>query len=278
MAQKILVTTDLSANSKAGVRFAIQLAAQNGSSLIFCHVSQLLKPTRWTESRYQHYVDDQLAPVREKLEKFVAAEYERAGSRPGKYKCVAIAGVSVDRSIVAYAEEIKANFICMSTRGAGAITKFLGTNASVILTTSPVPVLIIPKNYKAKPIKKIFYSSDFNDLGYELKKVSDFTAPLKGRILVYHYDYLLNVKETVRKLKKVSAPYKRRNVTFTFEKQNIEEPLVDHLRRDVKKSKASMAVLFTKQNRGWYERIFFSSKTAELSFATTVPLLVFRKR
>ncbi|MDR6782771.1 nucleotide-binding universal stress UspA family protein [Pedobacter africanus] len=35
--KRILVTTDFSANSKAGLRFAIQLAAQNNYQLTFFH-------------------------------------------------------------------------------------------------------------------------------------------------------------------------------------------------------------------------------------------------
>ena len=156
--------------------------------------------------------------------------------------------------------------------------KILGTNTSVLLTTSPVPVIVVPQSYRRNPIRTLFYASDFNNLGWELKKVKDFATPLRSKINVYHYDYLLNLKETLDKLKKASAPYRGAGVSFSFEKQHIEESLAYHLRRDVKKTKASMAVLFTKQNRGWFERIFLSSKSVELSFATTLPLLIFRKR
>ncbi len=36
--KKILVTTDFSANSKAAIRFAIQLASQSDTALPFLHV------------------------------------------------------------------------------------------------------------------------------------------------------------------------------------------------------------------------------------------------
>ena len=45
--KKILVTTDFSANSKAGVRFAIQLASQIKCELIFYHILETLKSNAW---------------------------------------------------------------------------------------------------------------------------------------------------------------------------------------------------------------------------------------
>lgn len=39
--EKVLVTTDLSVNSLAGLRFAIQLATQRNLELLFLHVSEL---------------------------------------------------------------------------------------------------------------------------------------------------------------------------------------------------------------------------------------------
>jgi hypothetical protein len=186
-------------------------------------------------------------------------------------------GHSITQTIVAYAEQIKANFICISTRGAGVIKRMIGTNASVILTTSSIPVLVVPKNYRKIPVKQIFYASDFNNLSEELKKVKAFADPLKAKISVYHYDYLMHIDENAKKLKAFSKPFISTGVSFYLQKQEIDKPLSLHLQRDVKSSKASLAVLFTKQNRGWYERIFLSSQSADLAFVTTLPLLVFRK-
>lgn len=278
MAQKILVTTDLSGNSKAGIKFAIQLASQNGSTLVFYNMIELLKPTRWSESQYNDYVNKELASAQAKLMKFVDNEYKQAGVKHGKIQCVVEQGNNIVRSVIDYAQRIKANFICMSTRGAGVIKKFLGTNSSDILTHSPVPVFVIPKTYRKSRISQVMYSSDFDNLGPELKRVQAFAAPLKAKISVYHYDYLIDLKETRQKLKKVSDRFKGPGVKFNFQKLNIDKSLSTHLQSDIRKLKPSVVALFTKQNRDWYERVFLSSKSADLSFDTKTPLLVFRKK
>ena len=278
MADKILVCTDLSPNSKAAIRFAIQLASQNGSALVFYYAVKLMKPTRWSERQYSNYVTEQLQDAQERLMKFVNAEYKLSKTNPGRLQFAVENAIEVDRSISGFADRAKAKYICLTTRGAGGMRKLIGSNASLILTTSPIPVLVVPYNYRRSPVRTIFYSADFNDLGRELKKVKEFAAPLKAGIAVYHYDYLLHVKENLDKLKKAATRYKSRGVVFHFQKQEIENSLAHHLKQDFKKSRASMAVLFTKQNRGWFERVFFASRSASISHVTTIPLLIFRKK
>lgn len=275
---KILVTTDFSAASKAGIRFALQLTKQTKAKLIVFHVMGLPKPTRWSKEKYDAYAESELMKAHIKLTRFIDSIGHQSGFITKKVECVVAEGWKVDRSVIDYAMHIKANFICMSTRGAGALKKVVGTNASSLLTTSPVPVIVVPKTYRVSPISHILYSSDFNNLGSEMKKVVAFAKPLRAKVSVYHYDFLLSLVETKIKLEKMAAKHSARDVKFHFRKFHIENSLAHHLQNDTRNAKPSLVALFTKQNRGWYERIFLSSKSAALSFDTKTPLLVFRKR
>jgi hypothetical protein len=219
-----------------------------------------------------------LALAQTKLLKFIDNEYKQGSAKHGKIQCVVEQGSDVVRSVITYAQKSGASFICISTGGAGAIKKFLGTNASDILTHSPVPVFVIPKTYRKGKISQVMYSSDFGNLPAELKKVKQFAIPMKAKVSVYHYDYLIELKETRQKLRKASDKFKAPGIKFIFRKLNIEKSLATHLRNDIQKLKPSVVLLFTKQNRDWYERVFLSSKSADLSFDTKTPLLVFRKK
>jgi len=53
--------------------------------------------------------------------------------------------------------------------------------------------------------------------------------------------------------------------------------LTTQMHRDIPASKTSLLTLFTKQNRNWFERLFLSSNSAEMTFNTKIPMLVFRK-
>jgi len=275
---KIMVTTDFSVNSKAGIRFALQLAKQTKCKLIFFHAQELPKPTRWSLEKYDSYAAVELKKTHARLTQFVDTICEQTGLKASEAQFVVAEGYEVDRSVIDFARHIKANYICMSTRGAGAVKKLFGTTASAILTTSPIPVIVVPKTYRVRPISQILYSSDFNNLKGELNRVVRFAKPLKAKVSVYHYDFLLPLKEAKMKLEKMAAKHVSKNVKFYFRKLHVENSLSHHLQKDIKKSRPSLVVLFTKQNRGWYERIFLSSKTAALSFDTKAPLLVFKKR
>jgi nucleotide-binding universal stress UspA family protein len=165
----------------------------------------------------------------------------------------------------------------MSTRGAGRFKKLMGTNASGIISASPVPVFVVPGNYKRSKMDRILYASDLSDIGTELKKVKNVAKQLKAKIAVYHYDYLADVDQAQKKFDKVALRHKQRGITFTFKKYNIDRSLAHHLLRDMRKTKASLVVLFTNQKRGWFDKLFMSSKSADVTFVSKIPLLVFPK-
>lgn len=277
MTKKILIPTDFSINSKTGIRFGIQLASQNKSSLIFYHFIHFLKPTSWSNEKYDAYRNNELESIRKKLHKFITDVYDETGITKAKFEYIVEQGVEFKESLINHAIKTNAKFICMSTRGAGKFKKFIGTNASDILTNSPIPVFIIPKTYRRKPITNIMYSSDMANLSSELKLVKDFAGVLKAKISVYHYDYLLDVGEVNKKLGELVKRFIKPGIEFFFKKLNIEQPLGKHLMKDLQKSKASLAVLFTDQKRDWFDKLFLSSKSADISFESKAPLLVFQK-
>lgn len=279
MIKRIVVPTDLSANSAAGVRFAIQLASQDKSVLlIFFHTINLIKPTRWADLKFENYVATETARAHRALKKFVAKYLKHGVSKKKNIEYVVQHGSDVQESIKVYTLDKKADAICMSTRGAGRLKKIIGTNSSAILTSSRVPVFVIPQTFRRKPITNILYSSDLENTREELAKVRDISKALRAKIQVVHYDYLYDIEEAKAKLEKAVKPFKGQGIKFDFRKLNIEFSLSHQLMRHARKSKASLVVLFTNQKRGWFDRLFLSSKSAEISFDSKLPLLVFPKK
>jgi nucleotide-binding universal stress UspA family protein len=276
--KKVLVTTDLSSNSKAGIRFAIQLAKQAGFTLAFYHGIELDKPTRWSNQQFDDYAQREINNANNQLANLVSKVYKDAGIKPGKYTLVVERVTSIRDAVISYAVAKKFDFICMSTRGAGKLKRIVGTNTSAIITHSPVPVFAIPGNYRVTPVKDILYASDLNALSGELAKVKRFAAAVKGKVTVLHYDYLYQLKEVQAKFDKIAGREKTPGIKFYLEKFNIEDSLSLHLKNAVRKFNPSILVLFTKQNRDWFERLFLSSKSAEVSFDTKKPLLIYGKK
>jgi len=276
--EKIVVTTDFSGNSKAGIRFAIQLSNQLGYELIFYHVIEVMKPTSWNDKHYKKFASQLISNNTKKLEQFVEQICHENGIVKSNYQYIAEIGTEVKEMVIKQAKKVKAGYICMSTHGAGKIKKLFGTHASSLVTTSPIPVFVIPKNYRIKPITKIFYASDFAAIKKELDIVRNFAKPFKAVIEVYHYNYLLHVEEERKKLQRKADALKAPGVTFIFERQEVESTLATHLRDDIKRKKPSIVILFTKPNRNWFDRLFAKRESAEMTFNAKVPMLVFRKK
>ncbi len=102
---KILVTTDLSANSKTGIRFAMQLASQNGYELIFYHAIELLKPTSWSPGRYNEYAANEVKRYQNILEQFISLIFRKSDLLPVKYMCLVEIGSQFDTQVASYAKK-----------------------------------------------------------------------------------------------------------------------------------------------------------------------------
>jgi nucleotide-binding universal stress UspA family protein len=276
--KKILVTTDLSANSKSAIRFALQLASQTKCDLVFYHIFEGVENNIWNPKSGNKNVKSTRDSNLEKLNKLVLSVYSECNIPVKKIKCVSETGIDVNSMINSYAKKNAMDYICIATRGGGVIKKIIGTNTSLLIQNSPVPVIVIPKGYKVKPINSILYSSDLANLKLELAEVKKFAKPLLAEINVYNYDYLADVEEIKTKLDKIGLKHKSAGVNFYFKKLNIENTIANHLQGDASKTKPSILILFTKQNKNWYERLFLRQNTKEVTFDTKTPLLILRKK
>lgn len=274
--KKILVTTDFSKNSRAGIRFALQLASQIKEELIFYNVIQIMKPTIWKQEKWDSYVQTEIEQYENKLNKLIETIYKPDTLSNINYKCVCEVASNVDTRIIDFAKKINANYICMSTRGAGNIEKIFGSIAASLITISSIPIIVVPNTYRLKPIEKIWYISDFENFQSEITVVSVFNETLKAQINVTHY-HTTHSKEEIQNTEVIVSKNQSKKVTITVKQRVFEYSLIEQIQSDLKEVKPSILVLFSNQNRNWLERLFLSSKANMLSFNLKTPMLVFKK-
>ena len=276
--KKILVPTDFSVNSKAGVRFAINWATRSTIELDFVHVLNVLRLTRWSDAYFEKYAAQEVKLASAQLEKWIAGLYRQMNVKPGKHSFLVIQGLSPDVSIL---EHCRSNpgidFICISTRGAGKIKKIFGTNTGNLISRSQIPVLAIPKNYRTAPVKSIMYASDLGNYADEIDKVMDFAQSQKAKIDVVHLSSPHEVSIDRTTLQMAFRKKFKYGFELHFEKSNTNLSLVENLQKQISFIKPSVVIMFTYQQRNFFQRLFISSRSQELSFKTTVPLLVFNK-
>ena len=274
---KILVTTDFSVNAKGGILFGIQLAQQLQCTLVFYHSTSILKPSIWSQSHFENYKTMEEERLKKALDHLVMELMIKNKTNEVSYTCEVETGTSIQKNVLNYAKAIKATYICMSAGGASQLKKIIGSNTSALISSSPIPLFIAPSNYKQKPIKTIWYASDFTNLTAELNKVKKIAASFAAKTKVIHYNYALYLDDQQKKIKQIIQKHKNTDIKFTFKHLDLEHSLADQLQIDLAKSKPSLLILFTKQNRSWLEQLFLSSKTTELTFNTKTPMLILRK-
>ena len=268
--KKILVTTDFSNISKAGIRFAIQFASQTPCELIFYSVN-----TKELSDSIENYYKKTTQDY--KLKKFILSIYKTTKKLVGKAEFVTENQTHVAKSIIAFAQKHKVDYICINTSGPGIFNQLIGTTASQLITTSPIPLLIVPYTYRMRPLNHLLYASDLAKIGIELPLVKKFAVLFDADIAVYHYSEFLDMGNFKNDFNAIAHNYQSDKVSFNFKKLNIEFSLLNHLEVDMRKIRPSIIVMFTKQNRDWFERHFLSSKTKEFGFDSSTPILVFRK-
>jgi nucleotide-binding universal stress UspA family protein len=273
--EKILVTTDQSTNSKAAIRFAIKLARQRKAELIILHVYHLLKPFKWSDHAFAAYTDTFRKKTVEELTAFIAGTYHEIHETEISYQLVLVSNIDVADGIMDYASKHNCSYICISTRGAGTLTKIFGTHTAKLISRSAVPVLCIPSSYHLKEIKHILYASDMTDYENELKKVVDFARPIHASIEMMHISYPYEFafdKELVEAALQKKTDYK---VSILTPERDITRTLLEDIDKALKLDKPSLLVLFTHQSR--FEKLFLPSNAVDYSFYGKTPLLTFNK-
>lgn len=275
--EKILVTTDQSTNSRAAIRFAIKLAKQRKAELIILHVYHLLKPFKWSEQAFEEYAGNFRKKTVEELSSFIAEIYKAIEEPESNYQLVLVSNIDVVDGIMDYANKHHCSYICISTRGAGALTKIFGTHTAKLISSSAIPVLCIPSNYHLKELKHILYASDMTDYERELDKVIAFARPIKASVEMMHISYPYEFafdKEFMEAMLKKKANY---TVSILKRERDITNALLEDIDDAIKISKPSLLVLFTHQSRSMFEKLFFPSNAENYSFHGKIPLLTFNK-
>ena len=276
--KKILVTTDFSDNSKAGIYFALQIASQEAVELSFFHSCNIKIPVDYIASNEALFIEESYKNFKEKLQDFVAEICKVHTGKSLNYSCIVKSAPFTEANIMEYAKDNGFNFICISTRGASKLERILGTNTANIINFSEVPVIAVPDNYKASSIQNILYASDIENLKEELDEVILFAKTLKAIVHVIHF---LSFKQKMRKadveeiVKNLVNTYP---IKVSIESRDNGQSVIKNLKTSIESIKPSMLVMFTEQNRNLFQQIFLSSDSAEYSFDAKVPVLVFKKR
>ena len=276
--EQVLVTTDFSDNADAAIRFGLQMAAQGEFTPVFMHVTEILKPVKWTEAFFRDFEQKELEGLKQQLKEQVMKVSADTGNTVLNATYVVRNSSSVPANIVHYAEEQNIKYICMARKGRGQALRLFGSTATTLMEKSSVPVIIVPEDYQPAALERVCYASDLSNLQDELQDVQSFSNQLKARLELLHFSSPVPEPKDTDQLPWVKSMLEPQQITLHIEAGEIDTPLADRLAKAVDQFKPSILVMFTRQERSFFERIFLSSISAEFAATADVPLLVYRKK
>lgn len=171
MLYHIACLVDFSKPSKAAFHAACQLAAKSGATL---HVLHVTEPVAAFASEGELLFDprETVQELTQELKTWTQNELAKSRSKAKLGKVEAVFGVLVP-SALDWVKKQRCNLIILGTHGHTGLTHLLlGSVAEKILRHSPTPVLII-KNGKAFPIKKILVPVDLSDHAKEALQMAE---------------------------------------------------------------------------------------------------------
>lgn len=279
----VLVPTDFSKNATAALRYAIMLCKQMESDLIVfhcSHISAYALSSATTEEQMTLLLSEDEAHKMEILQEQVNKAYKHHDLKvPDSTRLLVSYNPLFIETTLEIADENKVSLIVMGTHGASGITKFFfGSNTSVMISKSDIPVMAIPEGQDYEGLEEVVFASDLQSFSFELTQLMPFAQATKSTINVLYMDYHLDpdghkikaARDIIEKM-----PYK--NIKLQVQPATLETSLVSQIKNHLMTHKPDCLVMFTRERTLWDRLFLKGSKTEDMSAALNTPLLSFKK-
>ena len=280
----ILVPSDFSKNATTALLYAIHLSNLMQAKLVVFHCYQVsfnVITEATTEEQTDLLIKKDIGVALQKLQTQVNNAYKELGINT--VPSTTSVGVELNPLVVEktidVARKHQADLIVMGTHGASGLKKvFFGSNTSIMISKSDIPVLAIPENYSFEKIRTIALASDLEDPEDELNRVVPFVSAIGAQLDIVHLDYGIDpFNEKEQRVVKVMEKNAYAKIRLVKQKAVVEQTLLKQLRKYLDEQKPQWLVMFTKE-RSFWNKILLRSKTEDVANFTQLPLLSFKKR
>ncbi len=279
----ILVTSDFSKNATVALRYAIRLSELMKYRLVVFHCTNQ-SPYILANAKGEVEMEKLINTDEKKKTKLLKQKVKSA------YKYIGL--TQIPSSTIVYAQfnpmfiektlevanNYKASLIVMGTHGASGFNKlFFGSNTSIMISKSEIPVLAVPEIFRYQKIKTLLYASDLENITNELPKVIAFAKPLNAAITILNLDYGIDYANTHFKKTEKAIATSGYNKIRILKIKATDKPLLRQVREYLKNKNEEWLVMFTKK-RSFWDKIVSGSKAVEFSMKLPLPLLSIKKK
>jgi len=270
--KRILIPTDFSEGAFKAIEYGIDLAKEFNTEIIICHAFELpaqgINVLIDISSELQKNAQDDLKKLKEKIKRLKIA----TGI---KIDYFALLG-ELNDVINTLGEENDIDLVVMGTKGEGDLaSKLFGTNTVSAIKNCKLPLFVIPKEAKYKPLKSIAFAIDYLKPSNEkvMDLLSDIGGHFNSKISLVNVHTDGEIGEFIASVKEMQNWYsnhlKAGKLDFVFvENYAIEDGIFEFINYNP----TDMLTMITKKH-SFFDKIFRKSISEELALHTAIPLL-----
>ncbi|WP_297335518.1 universal stress protein [Algoriphagus sp.] len=264
---KILIPVDFSKNSEKALQFALNLIPEKRLDIILVHVVELV----YDFASQAALALDSMYKDAEKLIQRLQEKYE--DDRVHLTGKVQEGTPSI--TLARLAEQEAVSLIVMGTKGASGVKKVLiGTTAANLVKESAVPVLLVPEEAKIKGITRLILALEFEDHEENfIDWLYHFSTDWLAKPEVLHVQTTLGFRERILALG--FEHYIRDKFPAQASKIHlIESDEVNVGIEDFLNQEENIMLAMCHSHRGIWHQLWAKSKSIEMAYHSTVPLLI----
>ncbi len=275
----ILYPTDCSEHSIPALLYAYNLSNKLQADLIVLHVFDIPSfPGTSMIRSLQQIEKNAFEEHQEVLNTYCKKHLSYMPSR-SNVRIEVVKNISITEGILAKTKELQVDMLIIGMTdkhsNRGVLT---GDIAKELITRSLCPLLVVPNNFHAEPIKRIVYATDFEESDIlAIDKLTEVALPFQSKINVIHISTKDNDEERNQFAwfkEMVLQKVKYKNIEFNLViSDNIYEKLKTYL-HDIK---ADLVVLLEREDIGMFKKLFHRDLVKQLESHTDIPLLSFNK-
>jgi nucleotide-binding universal stress UspA family protein len=276
--KKILLPTDFSKNSKNAIDYAMALCEKWKCTFYILNVQKQsgfilddLMAAPVNSSIHNAIADDN----KEDLNQFISKLKKQNTNKNYTFESLFDFDTLAD-SINQVVKAKNIDLIIMGTNGAtGAKEVVFGSNTLNTIRKTDCPILTIPENYKFTSIDSILFTTenceDFNAHG--IKPLLDIITTYKSKLNVIDIDFVNYPNSTKSHSSDLKALFGAQAYNYHLIK---EVPYPMAINTVTQLFNYNLHSLFI-ESKSFLERFIYGSVTNEISYNSTLPLLILRK-
>lgn len=271
--KKILVATDFSDAARNAVQYAAGLAQQFNASLHLLHVFLEPAPALDVPVTWGYSVE---AEQKEKTAQINAEAAALQASFPVQVTTDVIMGFTGE-SIADEADKQGADLVVVGMKG-GKHSRFWGSNAVTAIRKVTRPVLVVPEGVSFSPLRRIVFSTDFKEsVNYQAVDPLVLLAKQFGaRIDIVHVQEEAEEMATEEIAGKLGLERAFEGIEHQFS-TIVDDDVEEGIQSYTQNNPTDLLVMVVHRH-GLLNRWLGTSHTKQMSYQTTVPLLVLHDR